>query len=140
MASRHLARSIALQSLFEWDFYKKKPDLKQLTERNIKRFGGGFDEKDFVRELTSCVKDNLKEIDEVMAISASERPISQLGLIDRNILRLGLFELLYADPEAVPPKVAINEAVELAKGFGTYSSARFINGVLGTVYQQLKQA
>ena len=121
MASRHLARSIALQSLFEWDFYKKEANLEKVTERNIKKFGGSFDEQELVRKLSLGVKEKIGKLDELIGISAPERPVSQLGLIDRNVLRLGLFELLYADPEEVPPKVAINEAIELAKRFGTDS-------------------
>lgn len=139
MASRHLARSIALQALFEWDFYHHQRSLNQITKRNIIKFGGGFEESQFVKELTQGVKSKIKNLDEIISIVAPERPIEQLGLIERNILRLGLFELLYSDPRAVPPKVAINEAIELSKRFGTAASPRFINGVLGTVYREIKK-
>lgn len=139
MASRHLARSIVLQSLFEWDFYDKKPNLKELIKRNINFFGSGFDEQDFVRSLSEGVKDKMEKLDKLIQTSAPERPIEQLSIIDRNVLRIGLYELLYTDKKEVPPKVAINEAIELGKNFGGPSSGRFINGVLGTVYKEIKE-
>ncbi len=134
MASRHLARSIALQSLYEWDFYGKKVDIKEITERNIEKFGGGFDEAGFVREIIKGVIENIETLDNIISKSAPERPLEQLASIDRNILRIGLYELLYSDKKKVPSKVAINEAIELAKGFGGENSGSFINGVLGSVY------
>ncbi len=139
MASRHLARSIVLQSLFEWDFYGKKPDLKKVIERNINFFGSGFDEQDFVRSLSEGTKENIERLDKIIKSSAPERPIEQLSIIDRNVLRIGLYELLYEDEKEVPPKVAINEAIELGKNFGGPSSGKFINGVLGTVYKEIKE-
>jgi len=139
MASRHLARSIVLQSLFEWDFYEKKSALADVVERNLEKFGGQFDEKDFAKSIVDGVEENLEKIDKVIQTSAPERPLSQLNIIDRNVLRIGLFELLYEDKKAVPPKVAINEAIELAKGFGGPSSGKFVNGVLGTVYKELEK-
>jgi len=137
MASRHLARSIVLQSLFEWDFYQKKADLKKIIERNIQDFGGNFDEDDFARALAKGVVKNIEKIDKIIKESAPERPVEQLTIINRNILRLGLYELLYEDKKEVPYKVAINEAIELAKNFGGESSGKFINGVLGTVYKEI---
>ncbi len=139
MASRHLARSIVLQSLFEWDFYKKEPALDKIIERNIEVFGSGFDEQDFARSLSEGVKKHLEKLDKVIVTSAPERPLNQLSIIDRNVLRIGLFELLHEDKQEVPPKVAINEAIELAKNFGGPSSGKFINGVLGTVYKELEE-
>jgi len=139
MASRHLARSIALQSLFEWDFYKKKKDLNKILERNIDKFGGDFDESGFVKSLIKGVIKNIDRIDGLIKKSAPERPLKQLTIIDRNVLRIGLFELLHEDKKEVPPKVAINEAIELAKNFGGESSGKFINGVLGTVYEEVKK-
>lgn len=137
MASRHIARSIVLQSLYEWDFYQKIPELFSVLERNMEKFGGGFDEQDFARDLTGGVVENMEKIDSIIAASAPERPIEQLSIIDRNVLRLGLFELLYEDTTQVPPKVAINEAIELAKSFGGPSSGKFVNGVLGAVYNEM---
>jgi len=138
MASRHLARSIVLQSLFEWDFYQKTKDLNKILTRNIKKFGGNFDEADFAKNLAEEVVKNLEKIDKIIQSSAPERPISQLSIVDRNILRIGLQELLYGNKKEVPPKVAINEAIELGKSFGGESSGRFINGVLGTVYKEVE--
>ena len=139
MASRHLSRSIAMQSLYEWDFYgKKKNSLKKITERNIKELGPGLEDTSFVFQLVEGVKKHLPQIDKIIEKTAPEWPVDQITIIDRNILRLGLYELLYSNKEEVPPKVAINEAIELAKSFGGESSSRFINGVLGTVYKELE--
>ena len=138
MASRHLARSIAMQSLFEWDFHNQKLDLYQLAEKNIREFGTGLKDKDFVFELIEGVLSHLKEIDEIIKKVASKWPLEKIATVDRNILRLGLYELIFGDKKAVPPKVAINEAIELAKSFGGQSSSRFVNGVLGAVYNQMK--
>ncbi len=138
MSSRHLSRAIVLQSLYEWDFSGGKADLKKLLERNIKEFGGGLEEDiDFIFKLTKDVISRLKELDELIKKTASAWPIEQISIVDRNILRLGLCELLYGDKKAVPPRVAINEAIELAKAFGGEKSGKFINGVLGTVYREL---
>ncbi len=138
MASRHLSRSIVMQSLYEWDFYgAKEGGLSVVIERNIKDFGPGLEDLAFVRELADGVIKHKKEIDNIIEKAAPEWPISQIPIIDRNILRLGLFELLYANKDEVPPKVAINEAIELAKTFSGKVSGKFVNGVLGTVYKQL---
>lgn len=136
MASRHLARSIAMQSLYEWDFYNQKTDLEKIVERNIKEFGPGLEEKAaFVWELVTGVITHLKEIDEIISKAAPQWPLDQISIVDRNVLRIGIYELLFGNKEAVPPKVAINEAIELAKGFGGENSGKFVNGVLGTVYK-----
>jgi len=139
MASRHLARSIALQSLFEWDFYDQKNNLDKIIERNINFFGSGFDEQDFSKSIVVGVKEKMASLDKIIQSSASERPINQLSIIDRNVLRIGLFELLHEDQTEVPPKVAINEAIELGKNFGGQSSGKFINGVLGNVYKEINE-
>ena len=139
MASRHLSRSIVMQSLYEWDFYGKKENaLTTVLQRNIEDFGPGLEDLKFVKELAEGVQKHIKEIDKIIEKAAPEWPISQIPLIDRNVLRIGLFELLYANKEEVPPKVAINEAIELAKTFSGKTSGKFINGVLGTVYKQLE--
>ena len=138
MASRHLSRSIVLQSLFEWDFYQRKFDLVETVKRNIEKFGGNFDESEFTKSLAVGIEKHVENIDKVIQTSAPERPLEQLTIIDRNVLRIGLFELLHGNKKEVPPKVAINEAIELAKSFGGESSGRFINGVLGTVYKEIQ--
>lgn len=138
MASRHLSRSIAMQSLYEWDFNGKKPDaLESIVERNLEEFGPGLEDKEFVWQLINGVISHLKEVDEIIVKAAPEWPLDQITIVDRNVLRLGLFELIYESKDEVPPKVAINEAIELAKSFGGESSGKFINGVLGTVYNEL---
>jgi N utilization substance protein B len=137
MASRHLSRSIVLQSLYEWDFYGKKGSLKDILERNIKDFGPGLEDLDFIRQLTEGVVEHMEDLDKINKKAAPDWPLAQISIIDRNVLRIGLQELLYADKEEVPPKVAINEAIELAKTFAGPTSGKFINGVLGTVYKQL---
>ncbi len=140
MASRHLSRSIVLQSFYEWDFYNKKEgELKSIVERNIKEFAAGLKEEGFVWELIKGITDNLARLNEIIEIAAPEWPLDQIAMIDRNILRIGLFELIYSNKDEVPPKVAINEAIELAKSFGGESSGRFVNGVLGTVYKEMKE-
>jgi N utilization substance protein B len=139
MASRHLSRSIAMQSLYEWDFNKNKKDLKSITERNILEFGSGLEETNFIWDLVLGVNEKIKFIDEIIVKTAPEWPLEQINILDRNILRLGIFELLFGNQESVPPKVAINEAIELAKNFGGESSRKFVNGVLGTVYREISQ-
>jgi len=138
MASRHLSRSIVMQSLYEWDFSRKEKDLKKIVEKNITEFGPGLEDESFVWRLIKGVIEKLSQIDKIIEKAAPEWPIDQITIIDRNVLRIGLYELLYAKKEEVPPKVAINEAIELAKTFGGESSGKFINGVLGTVYKQLE--
>lgn len=139
MASRHLSRSIAMQSLYEWDFFGKKVNLEKIVERNIKEFGPGLEDASFIWQLVIGVVQRLQKIDKIIAVSAPEWPIDQISIVDRNVLRMGLYELLYEDKTAVPPKVAINEAIELAKSFGGESSGKFINGVLGTVYKEIEK-
>ena len=138
MASRHLSRSIVLQSLYEWDFYDKKPALKEITERNIKDFGPGLEELEFIWRLVEGIEKHMPELDNIIEKAAPEWPISQISMVDRNVLRIGLFELLYEDKKEVPPKVAINESIELAKTFSGQTSGKFVNGVLGTVYKQIE--
>ena len=138
MASRHLSRSIAMQSLYEWDFNGKKPDfLDRIVERNIQEYGPGLEDSGFIKQIIRGVTEHMPKIDKIIEKSAPEWPIEQITIIDRNVLRIGLYELLYANKEEVPPKVAINEAIELAKSFGGESSGKFINGVLGTVYKEI---
>jgi len=137
MASRHLSRSIAMQSLYEWDFSGKKRDLEKIIEKNVKEFGPGLEDQSFVWQLVTGVVKHLLKIDKIITKAAPEWPLEQITIVDRNVLRLGLYELLYENKEEVPPKVAINEAIELAKSFGGESSGKFINGVLGTVFKEL---
>lgn len=139
MASRHLSRSIAMQSLYEWDFSGKAGDLEKIVDRNIKEFGPGLEDQSLVWQIVTGVVKHLIKINKIIEQAAPEWPLNQITIVDRNILRIGLFELLYANKEEVPPKVAINEAIELAKSFGGESSGKFINGVLGTVYKEIEK-
>lgn len=135
MANRHLARAIAMQSLFEWDFNGKESDLLALVERNLGEFGHELKDAEFAKQLALGVIQNLAQIDEVIVKNAPEWPIEQLDKVDKAVLRLGIFELMFL--KDVPPKVAINEAVELAKSYGGESSSKFLNGVLGALFKQM---
>jgi len=137
MATRHLIRTVVLQSLYEWDFYGKKKDITEILERNMAEFAPGVDEPEFGWKILHGVAAHMKDIDNTMRAAAPEWPLDKIAIIDRNILRIGLYELMYADPEEVPPKVAINESIELAKNYGGPNAARFVNGVLGTIYRQM---
>ena len=138
MASRHLSRSISMQSLYEWDFRgRKNSQLDEIIERNIKEFASGMEETDFIRELIKGVVDKIDELDEIIEKAAPAWPIGQVAIVDRNVLRIGIYELLFGNRDEVPPKVAINEAIELAKSFGGENSGKFINGVLGTIYREI---
>jgi len=139
MSSRHLSRSIAMQSLYEWDFSGKKSDLKKIVEKNIEEFGPGLEDETLVWQIITGVVEHLSELDKIIEKAAPEWPIEQTTIIDRNVLRIGLYELLFGNKEEVPPKVAINEAIELAKSFGGESSGKFINGVLGTVFKEIEK-
>ena len=139
MATRHLARSIVLQSLYEWDFGNRTKDLVKIVERNMEEFGPGINEPEFVWKMVHGIIEHLGQIDEVIGTSAVQWPFDQIALVDRNVLRIGVYELLYVDKDEVPYKVAINEAIELAKNYGGVNSGKFINGVLGTVFKQLQE-
>jgi N utilization substance protein B len=138
MANRHLSRSIVLQSLFEWDFCGKNDSgIGDILERDTKEFAPGFSDFSFIENLAEGVVKKSGVIDAIIEKAAPEWPIERISVIDRNILRIGLFELLFSDHSDVPPKVAINESIELAKTFGGETSGKFINGVLGAVYKEL---
>ena len=137
MATRQLCRSIVLQSLYEWDFYDQKEDLIKVLERNMEEFGPGIDEPQFAWNLLNGIIENKSAIDKIIEKAAPDWPLKQIATIDRNALRIGLFELLFADRSEVPPKVAINEAIEIAKNYGGNNSGKFVNGVLGTVYREM---
>ncbi|NTW14154.1 MAG: transcription antitermination factor NusB [Candidatus Moranbacteria bacterium] len=139
MANRHLQRSVAMQSLYEWDFGGCKPDVgMEIAKRNLDMFAPGLEgNENLALRLVEGIAKEQKTIDELITKCAPEWPIEQIASVDRAILRLGIFELLYGDYDEVPPKVAINEAIELAKSFGSDSSPKFVNGVLGTIYREM---
>jgi N utilization substance protein B len=138
MANRHLSRSVVLQTLFEWDFRQYPLSASQeVLARNIEEFAPGASDASFMEELLKGTIEHKKDLDSIIEKAAPEWPIGRIAPVDRNVLRLGLQELLFADRNKVPAKVAINEAIELAKSFGGENSGRFVNGVLGAVYKEL---
>ena len=138
MANRHLARSVVLQSLFEWDFRGlPNEDVTETITRIANEFAPGMGDSQFIEELVQNVLSKQSDLDKIIEKAAPDWPLDKISFIDRNILRMGLFELIFADRKEVPAKVAINEAIELAKGFGGENSGKFVNGVLGSVYKEL---
>ncbi|MCC7522470.1 transcription antitermination factor NusB [Candidatus Uhrbacteria bacterium] len=138
MSNRHLARALAMQSLYEWDFYDGEKNASDVVERNLTEFAPNFDENDFAKSIVQGVVKNQKQIDETITKFAPEWPLPKITTVDRNVLRIGTYELLFNFD--IPSKVAINEAIELAKTFGGESSGKFVNGVLGAIYRdQLAQ-
>jgi transcription antitermination protein NusB len=138
MANRHLSRSIVMQSLFEWDFRNIANDqMEEALARNAHEFAPGMGDFSFIKTLADGVMKKREDIDRIIEKAAPEWPIDKISIVDRNVLRIGLYELLFADRTEVPAKVAINEAIELAKTFGGETSGKFVNGVLGAVYKEL---
>lgn len=155
MANRHLSRSVVLQSLFEWDFrgfaeggaglagkasgdaVAAVEDAKSIVARNAKEFAPGVGDVSFIEELMANILAKRAELDLIIEKAAPDWPIDKISIVDRNILRIGLYELIFADRKEVPAKVAINESIELAKTFGGENSSKFVNGVLGSVYKEL---
>jgi N utilization substance protein B len=138
MANRHLARSVVLQTLFEWDTTRvPAAEASPILARNVEEFGGDSTDRPFMESLLAGVLAKQEDIDLIITKAAPDWPLDKIAPVDRNILRIGLYELLFADRSQVPAKVAINEAIELAKTFGGDSSGRFVNGVLGAVYKEI---
>ena len=138
MANRHLSRSIAVQTLFEVDFRSfEGPKVREILERNAVEFAPNMADVSFMKNLVSGILGKKENLDRIIEKAAPDWPLDKISGIDRNVLRLGLYELLFGDPTEVPPKVAINEAIEIAKTFGGENSGKFVNGVLGTVYKEI---
>lgn len=136
MSNRHLARTIAMQSLYQWDFLEMPEGrLPEIIAFNRSEFAPNFNDEGFVNALVEGVVQNQSMVDEVIMHFAPDWPLESLTIVDRNILRLGVYELKF--DSHIPAKVAINEAIELAKGFGGPSSGKFVNGVLGAVYKDM---
>jgi N utilization substance protein B len=139
-SNRHLGRIVALQTLYEFEFRTQSEDssvvVDEILDRNLERYDSAIDDKGFVRELVEGVIAQQAALDTTIQPIAPDWPIEQIARVDRSILRIGLYELLHR-ADKVPPKVAINEAVELAKAFGSDNSSKFVNGVLGTAYRTL---
>lgn len=139
MANRHLGRTIIMQSLYQWDFKgKDTAELQQALERNLAEFAPEFDDVSFVENTVNGIVTNLTAIDALITQYAPQWPLEQITLVDRNVLRIGVYELKM-NPE-IPARVAINEAIELAKTFGGESSGKFVNGVLGAIYRDMQAA
>lgn len=139
-SNRHLGRIVALQTLYEFEFRSQSGDpdvnVDEILGRNLARYEAAIDDTAFVKDLVEGVLAARDELDAKLQPIAPEWPLEQIARIDRSVLRLGLYELLHRS-DKVPPKVAINEAVELAKAFGSDNSSKFINGVLGTAFRTL---
>lgn len=139
MSNRHLSRTVAMQSLYEWDFNSfDLNSLSGLIQKNLKEFAPDFDDNGFSLRIAKGVANNLDAINDLITKYAPEWPLDQITIVDRNVLRIGIYELKFSQGE-IPPKVAINEAIELAKSFGGESSGKFINGVLGTIYKVMME-
>ena len=141
MSNRHMARSIVMQSLYQWDF-RAAPDsaLTPIINQNLKEFGVGLDEEniEFIRATTAAIVKKLKTIDKKIQKFSPDWTLEQMTIIDRNVLRIGVYELNFN--EEIPDKVAINEAIELAKNFGGQSSGKFVNGILGAMYNEITKS
>ncbi len=141
MLDRHLLRSIILQTLFEWDVQEEERkgniDINGILLENLKEFGQVNEIPDFAGKMLSCILEKQEDLDNIIQQAAPQWPINKIPVVDRNILRIGISELLFSDRDEVPPKVAINEAIELAKAFGGENSSKFISGVMGTIYKEL---
>ncbi|MFH1402431.1 MAG: transcription antitermination factor NusB [Patescibacteria group bacterium] len=139
MLDRHLLRSIALQTLFEWDIRddKNKLDINKILDNNLKEFAQSNQIPQFAQKIVDSVLEKQIDLDNIIKQAAPQWPIEKIPVVDRNILRIGIYELLFSGKDEVPPKVAINEAIELAKAFGGENSGKFISGVMGTIYKEL---
>jgi len=138
MSNRHLSRTIAMQTLYEWDFNHRSQKLQTVLEHNIKEQGVGLQDTSFIENLVKGVTKKITEIDNILIKYAPDWPIEKITTIDRNIIRLGIYELEFEENK-IPPKVVINEAIEMAKTFGGESSGKFVNGVLGAIYNNMEK-
>lgn len=137
--NRHLARGIALQTLFELDVNSNlslnKEGLEKIIDRQLEEFSGEKDDG-FILDLLTTIEERVATLDDIIARAAPEWPLDKINIMDRNILRIGLAELLF-NSDKVPPKVAIDEAIELAKTYSSVNSHKFVNGVLGSIYKEM---
>lgn len=140
MATRHLSRIVALQTLYEWSFWNYPQNKwQEILERNLNEFGKDIDDQEFLRKIVEGVVNKLEFIDSIIRQSSRNWPFEHIPLMEKNILRIAIYEIYFQDKNEVPVKVAINEAIEIAKSFITEASAKFINGVLGTVYENYQK-
>lgn len=134
--NRHLSRVVVLQTLYEWDF-RRQVNIVELLDRNFIEFEGEVD-REFIKKEVLGVIDKADELDQLIIGAAPDWPIDQVAKIDKTLLRIAIYEMLFDETREVPPKVSINEAVELGKQFGSENSGKFINGVLGTIYRNFE--
>lgn len=139
MASRHLARIAAMQSLYDWEFRGETGDINTIADLDAKHFSGNIEEKEFCSNLIKGIVEHKKDLDTVIESYVLTHSVEKINLVDKVILRLGIFELTYENPQEVPPLVAIDEAIELAKDFSDERSKSFVSGVLGSIYQSRKK-
>lgn len=137
MSNRHFARMIALQALFEWDFSNAEHDAAESAKHHIEQLDKKFEDTEFTDDLIVGVVKHVADLNALIEKYAPDWPLDQITTVDRNVLRIGIYELLFSSEE-IPPKVAINESIELAKAFGGDSSGRFVNGVLGSIFRDLE--
>lgn len=138
MSHRHVSRSLCMQALFVWDFNGYQTEnINTILDYVINEFGAGIDDATFIKETVHAVVAKRVILDEIIQKAAPEWPIDKIGVVDRNVLRLGLYELLFGDAEQIPPKVALNEAIEIGKNYGGENTGKFVNGVLGAVYKEM---
>lgn len=141
MSTRHIARTIALQTLFELDIKGQLSDATDLVDsiiqRNTDEFGEGTKDTTFTKDIVTNALSRRITIDDIITRAAPDWPLEKIGVVDRNVLRIGLTELLFGDRSQVPPKVAIDEAIELAKAYAGETSGKFVNGVLGAIYKEM---
>lgn len=138
MSNRHLARTVAMQTLFQWDFTGQHTEaIDVMIKRNLSEFAPGLDDHGFTERLVRGVIEHVEEINALITRFAPQWPLEQITNVDRNVLRIGVYELRYDND--IPPKVAINEAIELGKSFGGESSGKFVNGVLGAIFKDQEQ-
>jgi len=136
MSNRHLARTVAMQTLYMWDFNgRQEKNLEALVKKNLREFAPGFDDEGFSLNTVNGVIKNLGTIDGYISKYAPDWPLEQITTVDRNIMRLGIYEMLFN--KDIPERVAINEAIEIAKAYGGESSGKFVNGVLGAIYKDV---
>ncbi len=138
MSNRHLSRTIAMQTLYEWDFNHRSQKLQDVLAHSIHEQGVGLQDTSFIENLVKGVTKNLPKIDDIITKYAPDWPLDKMTVVDRNVLRLGIYELQFTENK-IPPKVVINEAIEMAKTFGGDSSGKFVNGVLGAIYGKMEQ-
>jgi N utilization substance protein B len=134
--NRHLSRTLCMQSLYEWEF-RPGSDLEEIIQRNVAEFKKDVDET-YVRKVVLGAIAKLDEINQLITEAAPEWPLDQVARVDKNVLRVALYEMLFDEEEDVPPRVSINEAIEIGKTFGSESSPKFINGVLGAIYRKFE--